>query len=236
MTQHESPAAGWYPVDDGRQRYWDGQRWTDHFHDPAGRTPSHAHTAAHAAKTVAARVVATEVQSPGDTIWAAVGRPLTRVGAGRYRLSAHYLFFETGTLRTDSQQVPISAVVDVDVQQSISQKARNVYTVIVHVQRSRGIEVVRMEDIPEGREAMRIINEAAHSARLAIQRQANTMRYEGQAGYRSEAAAGPARSASSTPAATDGIAQLKQLAELRDAGIVSDQEFAAKKAEILARM
>ena len=23
--------AGWYPQDDGRQRYWDGQQWTDHF-------------------------------------------------------------------------------------------------------------------------------------------------------------------------------------------------------------
>lgn len=23
--------AGWYPQDDGRQRYWDGQQWTEHF-------------------------------------------------------------------------------------------------------------------------------------------------------------------------------------------------------------
>lgn len=26
-----NPAAGWYPTADGRQRYWDGMRWTDHF-------------------------------------------------------------------------------------------------------------------------------------------------------------------------------------------------------------
>lgn len=24
-------SAGWYPQPDGRQRYWDGQRWTEHF-------------------------------------------------------------------------------------------------------------------------------------------------------------------------------------------------------------
>jgi colicin import membrane protein len=24
-------APGWYPTPDGQQRYWDGQRWTDHF-------------------------------------------------------------------------------------------------------------------------------------------------------------------------------------------------------------
>lgn len=25
-------AAGWYPIDDGRLRYWDGEAWTEHFH------------------------------------------------------------------------------------------------------------------------------------------------------------------------------------------------------------
>lgn len=25
------PPAGWYPAPDGRQRYWDGHAWTDHF-------------------------------------------------------------------------------------------------------------------------------------------------------------------------------------------------------------
>lgn len=27
----ESPAPGWYPVDNGMVRYWDGTRWTDHL-------------------------------------------------------------------------------------------------------------------------------------------------------------------------------------------------------------
>ena len=30
--------AGWYPQEDGRQRYWDGQRWTEHF--APGQAPS----------------------------------------------------------------------------------------------------------------------------------------------------------------------------------------------------
>ena len=38
------------------------------------------------------------------------------------------------------------------------------------------------------------------------------------------------------PATTDLVAQLKQLAELRDAGILTEDEFAAKKTEILSRM
>lgn len=38
------------------------------------------------------------------------------------------------------------------------------------------------------------------------------------------------------PAAPDHLAQLKQLAELRDTGALSEEEFAAKKAEILQRL
>jgi hypothetical protein len=34
----------------------------------------------------------------------------------------------------------------------------------------------------------------------------------------------------------DPIDQLKRLAELRDAGVLSDEEFETKKAELLARM
>ena len=37
--------AGWYPQEDGRLRYWDGQNWTEHFApgqapSPMGATPS----------------------------------------------------------------------------------------------------------------------------------------------------------------------------------------------------
>jgi hypothetical protein len=40
----------------------------------------------------------------------------------------------------------------------------------------------------------------------------------------------------SRPAAPDHLAQLRQLAELRDSGVVSEAEFNAKKAEILGRL
>ncbi|MEU6544097.1 SHOCT domain-containing protein [Streptomyces sp. NPDC046859] len=46
----------------------------------------------------------------------------------------------------------------------------------------------------------------------------------------------PAAPAPAPQAATTPVEQLRQLAELRDAGILSEEEFTAKKAEILARM
>ncbi|MFF4398416.1 SHOCT domain-containing protein [Streptomyces sp. NPDC001480] len=46
----------------------------------------------------------------------------------------------------------------------------------------------------------------------------------------------PAQPAAPSPQAGGAVEQLKQLAQLRDAGILTEDEFAAKKAEILARM
>lgn len=38
------------------------------------------------------------------------------------------------------------------------------------------------------------------------------------------------------PAATDPFDQIRRLAELRDQGIITDEEFASKKAELLDRI
>ncbi|MEU9519349.1 SHOCT domain-containing protein [Streptomyces sp. NPDC048224] len=46
----------------------------------------------------------------------------------------------------------------------------------------------------------------------------------------------PVQAAAPAAQASTPVEQLRQLAELRDAGILSEEEFTAKKAEILARM
>ena len=32
----DTPPAGWYPQQDGAERYWDGTDWTDHVRWPEG--------------------------------------------------------------------------------------------------------------------------------------------------------------------------------------------------------
>ena len=54
-----------------------------------------------------------------------------------------------------------------------------------------------------------------------------------QSTYQQAAPAPPPAPAPAAPAAPDTISQLKQLAELRDQGILTDEEFAAQKAKIL---
>ena len=217
MSEANTPQAGWYPSAGGH-RYWDGTKWTDQFRPGIDQTST------------------TPDRDP-DAIWQAVGKPITGIGAGKYKLTAHYLFFEKGTLRTDSQQVPVSALLDVDVRQSMTQKARGVGTVVVHIQRPTRVELVALEDIPNFREGQRAINETAHTARLAIQRNQNTMRYEGvspmqQGAFNATPEQVPVQASSSA----DPIDQLQRLGQLRDAGILTEDEFQAKKSEILSRM
>jgi len=90
-----------------------------------------------------------------------------------------------------------------------------------------------MEDIPNFREGQRIINETAHAARLAIQKHRNTVRYEGVHPTLAVTTSPTNEGASGAP---DPIEQLKQLAQLRDAGVVTEEEFQAKKTEILSRL
>ena len=60
-------------------------------------------------------------------------------------------------------------------------------------------------------------------------RQAGRWAEQDQAAYAQQA---PPPQAPAAPAA-DPIAQLKELGELRDSGVLSDEEFAAQKAKIL---
>jgi hypothetical protein len=62
---------------------------------------------------------------------------------------------------------------DVDVRQSLTQKARGVFTVVVHVQRAAarggGRETVLMDDIPDGPTAQRMITDTARDGRLFLE-------------------------------------------------------------------
>lgn len=207
-------APGWYPAGN-ELRWWDGNQWTDQTQPLPGSQPD------------------TFQVEPG-TIWHAVGKPLTGVGAGKYRLTEDFLFFEKGMLRTSAQQIPTEEIYDIDANQSMAQKARGVGTITLHVHRGGGVETLLIEDVPTFREGVRLINETARKRREYIQRLANTqdVRYQGGAPVIQAPAAAP-----QAPAQTEDVyAQLERLGKLRDAGVLTPEEFDAKKAELLRRI
>lgn len=162
-----------------------------------------------------------------DVLWSAKGQPITGIGGGRYRLTVKTLFFETGTITTKAQQVPTSQLFDIDMRQSLTQKARGVGDVIVHINRADSVEIAVLHDIPNSRAAVSAINDAAHQARLEVARIANTHHYSAENA--------PAQK-TPTEAINDPMKQLADLGKLRDAGVLTEEEFTSKKAEILARM
>lgn len=230
-----------------------------------------------AASAATAHLTSSEQDLPDGTLWSAIGKTLGKVTTGRYRLDPVYLYFSKGALRTEWQQVYVASIIDVDVRQSVTQKARAVYTVIVRQQ--NGITFT-LDDIPDGPAAQRIITKAGVDARLALEQRSiridaqrhdvtNTVRQEikvessaahtiqpqtvaGIVVPRDEATPSlDTASADSEPAAVGGgngergsgtvdapdyMAQLRELGKLHNDGILTDAEFADKKAEILGRI
>lgn len=162
-----------------------------------------------------------------DVLWSAKGQPIAGVGGGRYRLTARTLYFERGLVTTNAQQVPTNQLFDIDMRQSLTQKARGVGDVIVHINRNGAVETAILRDIPDARSAVSLINDVAHQARLETARVNNTRHYSAERSQSTE-------TAPDAPAAA--IKQLKELGQLRDAGILTEEEFASKKTDILSRM
>ena len=164
---------------------------------------------------------------PGD-LWGATGQPLTTIAPGRYRLTAEYLYFEKGALRTNAQQIPTRGIVDVDMKQSMIQKTRKLATAMVHVVRPTGQrETVELEDIPNFRDGVEIINRVARDARENYLRLQNTqhVNYQG-----SPVLGGVAPSAVSDTSSrgSQELETLRQVVGMHDREVLDDVAFIAE--------
>lgn len=121
------------------------------------------------------------------TIWEGTSRELSSLASGgkltraRYRLSNKALYFEQGMLSTTSQQVPLWAVRDLDVTQSLSQKMRGVGNITVHVEHSdyTGLTEIVLDSVQDPSTLRDKINQYAHRERLSYEQRRQT-RYFGE--------------------------------------------------------
>lgn len=160
------------------------------------------------------------------TLWEGASESLAAAAtkgkaAARYRVTPQHIYAETGLVTTNSQQVPILAVRDVDVTASMSQKARKVSTVLVHL--TSQPQPMVLDSVKDGKRVRDIINQAVHDARAAHQRAQTTQYHQGT----------PVIPAPAAPSGGSVVEQLKALAALREAGVLTDEEFATQKAKIL---
>ena len=163
-----------------------------------------------------------------QTIWEGAPQTLTalatqgKVQSTRYRLTPLTLHIERGLMRTDSQQVPLAAVYDIDVKQSMTQKARGVGDVVVHVNTGAHAETITLEQVSDPKKLRDLINRAIADAKRHLAEQG-----------RAQVTVSPSAAAAPAAPAGDLVEQLTKLAALRDAGVLTPAEFETQKARLL---
>jgi hypothetical protein len=91
-----------------------------------------------------------------------------RFPSARYRLTGSWLAWTNGRIGAKPERVPTWTIRDVEVRQSVQQRARRVADVIVSLQHAdyRGTPTfVVLQDIEGPREAARLITQTARTAR-----------------------------------------------------------------------
>lgn len=116
-----------------------------------------------------------EGESKGLTSVATSGRYTEQ----RYRLTNRMLYVEDGTFTTDSTQVPLWAVHDVDMRQSMIQKSQGTGDVIVHVEHPdyNGEPYVKLKSVEQPSEIQREINHHRRTERIEHDKRQKTHYY-----------------------------------------------------------
>jgi Bacterial PH domain/Short C-terminal domain/Protein of unknown function (DUF2510) len=180
------------------------------------------------------------------------------VSKARYRVTRDRVWIESGLLGTKTESVPLWSVKDIDVRQAVWQRDKDIGDVVLTLDDAsyaaaptEMFSMTGMADPHGGGHGTTtgqvvldnienpygvvdiitpLISEARH--KKTVERQSQYLHVNpGMAG----AAFGAPPPAAPPPAApqTDMVEQLRKLGELRDAGILTEEEFAAQKAKIL---
>lgn len=170
----------------------------------------------------------------GDLLWEGESKDLTSAATGgkvvknRYRITNEYIYEDSGILGSREEQIPLWAVRDIDVKQSIIQKARNVGDVKVRVEPNEftGKKEIVLESIETPRDVRDLLNNHSKLARELRLKQQQSVNYTGGA---------PVMNVPTPQAqqAEDPIEKLTKLGALLQSGLITQAEFDAQKSKLL---
>ncbi|SFF50072.1 PH domain-containing protein [Blastococcus tunisiensis] len=188
-----------------------------------------------------------------DTLWFGESRNAATSAAGvstaRYRITKDRVWIESGLLGTRTESVPLWAINDMDVRQAVWQRGSDVGDVVLNLEDpSYGAraDTFSLSGAVEGTTTGQVVldNVEGPSAVMDLlapliseARQKKTVERQSQYLHVNPGTAGAAFGAPAAPPAApqpDLADQLRKLADLRDAGVLTEEEFAAQKAKLLA--
>lgn len=176
--------------------------------------------------------------SDSETLWEGESKDLTSVATGgrvvkkRYKITREFIFEDAGIIGSKEEQIPLWAVRDVDVKQSILQKTRNVGDVSIRVETNdyTGKKAVVLESIETPKEVRNLINEHSRLARELKMRQQQSVNYSGHG----PAGPGAIWSGQQGTQKEDPIEKLAKLGALLKDGLISQEEFESQKKKLLS--
>ncbi|MGY1618659.1 PH domain-containing protein [Geodermatophilus sp. SYSU D00691] len=177
------------------------------------------------------------------------------VSKARYRITKDRIWIESGLLGTRTESVPMWAVRDMDVRQAVWQRGKDIGDVVLGLDDpAYGVhqDTFNLTGVPEhgttsGQVVLDniespysvvdlltpLVSEARHKKTVERQSSYVHMQTPGMPYGVPPVAPPPAPAAPAAPPQVDMVEQLRKLGELRDAGILTEEEFAAQKAKIL---
>lgn len=226
---------GWRPSSTpGMERYWNGKRWTEERPVQSGPDSSSLY-----------RFVVGMQPTSEVTIWEGHKRNLTNAATGgalvgaSYRVTEDALYFQSGVVSTRAEVIPLWAVLDIDMRQGPTQKARGVGDLLVRLDVSNfryGQNQVTLESIEKPLEVRGLISYAGNVQRKDMLERLHSLEIEqrraGASAFHMQGT-GPGLGAAPSASQDQILEQLKQLVELKVSGILTEEEFVAQKRRLL---
>ncbi|MCU0265120.1 MAG: PH domain-containing protein [Actinomycetia bacterium] len=238
-----------------------GGSWKDKLKAAAAQATAQGKAMADQAKTAVADQQARRTQQWADdpnTLWHGESKTMGSGVTGamaRYRITRDRLWIESGLLGTTSEQVPLWAVRDVDVRQSVMNQSKDLGDLVLHLEdaaysvdpagsfslsglggsaRSGSVTLDNIEHPYQVYELLQPLISEARAKKL-VERQTQYMHVNPGMTAMGVPMGAPQPAAPAAPAApaVDVADQLRKLAALRDEGLLTDEEFAAQKAKLL---
>jgi hypothetical protein len=173
--------------------------------------------------------------SPSDLTSIASGGRLTTSG---YRVTEDAVHFASGVLSSREEVVPLWAVRDIDFAQSMAQRARGIGDLTLKIDgqaaQDYGQRVLVLKAIKEPKQVRTLILGQANKVRAEWNQRTHERALEQQRAGAMHYAAPTAPPVTPTGSGSDDLmTKLVKLGEMKQAGLLTDDEFSAAKAKLL---